>query len=313
MPLPRRHLLGLAITLPAALAAMSAASAAPATTGRVTVNGIDIFYRAAGPVDAPVVLLLHGFPSSSHMFRDLIPLLSEHYRVIAPDYPGFGYSATPDAAQFPYTFAALTDLVDGFTQAMGMDRYALYMQDYGGPVGFRLATAHPERVSAMIVQNAVVNVEGWNPDIVAQLAPFWADRNAETEKPLRTMLAPETTEFQYRQGSTRAERLTPDAWRHDQIALDAPGGTERQLSYFYDYQTNVGEYPRWQEYLSTAKPPLLVVWGQNDPFFTTAGADLFGKLVPDAETHLFDAGHFALETHVDEIAPLIVDFLDRKL
>jgi pimeloyl-ACP methyl ester carboxylesterase len=275
----------------------------------VTVDGLEIFYREAGAADRPVVLLLHGFPSSSHMFRDLIPLLAAKYRVLAPDYPGFGQSAQPSLGSFPYSFAALAALVDGFTRAVGADRYTIYMQDYGGPVGLRLALEHPERVRGLIVQNAVANVEGWNPDIVKNFAPFWQNRTAETEAPLRSFLGAATTKFQYTHGAARAERLSPDAWIHDQAGLDRPGNDAVQLELLYNYRDNVAQYPAWAEYLRAHQPPMLIVWGKNDPFFTAAGVAHFENLLPQAKTHLFDAGHFALETHAPEIGAAMLAFL----
>lgn len=286
------------------------AGAQPVLSRTVTVEGIEIFYREAGPADAPVILLLHGFPSSSHMFRNLIPELATTYRVIAPDYPGFGNSAAPGLAEFPYTFAAMADIIDAFTQAVDAREFVIYMQDYGGPVGFRLAVNHPERVRGIVVQNTVANVEGWNPDVVAQFGPFWQARNAETERPIRALLTPETTQFQYTQGSTRAERLSPDAWIHDQARLDRPGNDVLQLELLWNYQDNVAQYPVWQAYLAKAQPPMLIVWGENDPFFTQAGPEYFKAQVPAAEVHLYDAGHFALETHLDEIAQAMLAFLD---
>lgn len=303
-------------TVPLAAAALLVAGlAAPATAATLSrtamVDGIEIFYREAGPADAPVVLLLHGFPSSSHMYRDLIPKLAEKYRVIAPDYPGFGYSAAPPLGTFPYSFAALAELIDHFTTTVGAKDYVLFMQDYGGPVGFRLAAAHPERVRGLIVQNAVANVEGWNPAVMAQLEPYWQHRDAATEQPFRAMLTPETTRFQYTQGATRPERLSPDAWTVDQAGLDRPGNADIQLQYFHDYQSNVAAYPAWGDYLERAQPPLLIVWGKNDPFFTLAGVDHLKALVPGAEVHLYDAGHFALETDGEEIAAATLAFLAR--
>ncbi len=275
----------------------------------VTVDGLEIFYREAGAADRPVVLLLHGFPSSSHMFRDLIPLLASEYRVLAPDYPGFGQSGQPSLADFRYDFAALADIVDGFTQAVGANRYTIYMQDYGGPVGLRLALRHPERVRGFIVQNAVANVDGWNPDVVSSFAPFWQNRTAETETPLRGFLGAATTKFQYTHGATRAERLSPDAWIHDQAGLDRPGNDLIQLELLHNYRDNVAQYPAWGAYLQKHQPPMLIVWGQNDPFFTAAGVAYFQNLLPHATTHLFDAGHFALETHAPEIAAAARTFL----
>lgn len=299
------------------MATSLAAAPASVATGPVVfsrsvkVRDLDIAYREAGPRDAPVVLLLHGFPSSSHMFRTLIPLLATRYRVIAPDYPGFGASSMPALDAFPYTFAAIADAVDSFTDAVGAKDYVIYMQDYGGPVGFRLALKHPERVKAIIVQNAVANVEGWNPDVVKQFAPFWQARSSETEKPVRAMLTPEVTRFQYTHGATRPDRLSPDAWVHDQAGLDRPGNADLQVELLFNYQDNVAQYPKWKEYLSSRKPPMLIVWGKNDPFFRTEGVDYLKSLVPGTEVHLYDAGHFALETHVEEIADASLAFLAR--
>lgn len=281
----------------------------PVTYRTVEVDGVDIFVREAGAKDAPVVLLLHGFPSSSHMFRDLIPQLAGSARVIAPDYPGFGYSAAPDAGEFEYDFARVAALIDGLTQKLGADRYVIYMQDFGGPVGMRLALSHPERVEGIVVQNATFHAQGWNPEIVGQFAPFWQNRNAETEAPLRGFLAAETTRWQYVQGSARAERLSPDAWAHDQAGLDRPGNQAVMLEYLFNYQDNVGQYPEWQAWLGEAKPPALIVWGKNDPFFTLGGVEALNALLPNAEVHLYDAGHFALETHGTEIAAEIREFL----
>ena len=277
-----------------------------------TVRGLDIFFRDAGPADAPAIVLLHGFPSSSHMFRNLIPLLAGRFRVIAPDYPGFGFSSAPAPDAFAYSFDALADVVEGLLDQLGVRRYALYMQDYGGPVGFRLALRHPERVTGLVVQNAVVNLEGWQPGPPAAFAPFWTARNAETETPVRGFLAAETTRFQYEHGAgDRLGRVSPDTWRHGQSGRDRPGNDAIQLERLYRYQDNVGAYPAWQDYLKAQQPPVLVVWGDNDPFFTLAGRDLFRTLVPSAEVHGYDAGHFALETHAGEIGAAVAAFLSR--
>lgn len=279
----------------------------------VTVNGLTIAYREAGPADAPAVLLLHGFPSSSHMYRDLIPLLAGRYRVLAPDYPGFGASSAPAPDAFPYSFASLAEVIEGFTQAVGAADYTLFMQDYGGPVGLRLALRLPERVRGLIFQNAVANVEGWNPDVVAQIAPFWETRTAETEAPVRNLLTADTTRFQYLHGASQPERVAPESYIVDQAGLDRPGNDAIQLELLHAYQDNVALYPAFAEYLRARRPPTLVVWGKNDPFFTLAGVDHVKACIPEAEVHLFEAGHFALETHVDEIAAATLAFLDRTL
>jgi len=302
------------------LSANAAAAAAPDPASwadqqvrykTVALDGIEIFYREAGAADRPVVLLLHGFPSSSHMFRNLIPQLSASYRVIAPDYPGFGQSSQPTLGAFRYDFATMADLVDRFTQAVGAKSYAIYMQDYGGPVGFRLALKHPERVRGFIVQNAVASVESWNPDVVKDIAPFWQARSAATEAPVRALLAAATTKFQYTHGATRSDRLSPDAWIHDQAGLDRPGNDLVQLEMLYNYRDNVAQYPAWRDYLATNQPPMLIVWGKNDPFFREAGIAYFKSLLPKAEIHRFDAGHFALETHAPEIAARMRAFLGK--
>jgi len=279
---------------------------------RAAVGGLDIFYRDAGPADAPVIVLLHGFPSSSHMFRDLIPALADRYRVIAPDYPGFGYSSAPAPEDFAYSFDALADVVETLLTDLGVNRYVLYMQDFGGPVGFRIAARHPERVTGLIVQNAVANLEGFAASAAGTFGPYWGDRNAETEKPVRGFLTAETTRFQYEHGSSaRADHVSPDAWHHDQWLLDRPGNDRIQLELLYRYQDNVGAYPQWQAYLRAYQPNILVTWGDNDPFFTAAGRDLFKALVPATEVQSYDAGHFALETHGPEITAAIRAFLAR--
>lgn len=314
----RRNLLvgGTILAAATALPSLPAAAAAPASRAdqqvrykTVTIDGIEIFYREAGAADRPVVLLLHGFPSSSHMFRNLIPLLAAQYRVLAPDYPGFGQSAQPSLTAFPYSFAAMADLVDRFTQTVGAQRYTIYMQDYGGPVGLRLAVKHPERVRGFIVQNAVASVESWNPDVVKNFAPFWQNRTPETQAPLRSFLAAATTKFQYTHGATRANRLSPDAWVHDQAGLDRPGNDAVQLEMLFNYRDNVAQYPVWRDYLQKNQPPMLIAWGKNDPFFAPAGITYFKSLLPKAQTHLFEAGHFALETHAPEIGALALRFL----
>jgi pimeloyl-ACP methyl ester carboxylesterase len=275
----------------------------------VKIRDIEIHYREAGPANAPVVLLLHGFPSSSHMFRDLIPQISDKYHVFAPDYPGFGYSAQPALTAFDYSFDALATIIDEFTQKVGAANYVLYMQDFGGPVGFRLAIKHPDRINGLIIQNATIHGEGWNPDVVKQFAPFWKSRNAETEKPIRAFLKPETTKWQYVQGSTRPERLNPDAWTLDQVGLDRPGNDAVQIQYLWNYQDNVAQYPVWQNYLKAQQPPTLIVWGKGDPFFTLAGVDALKTLLPKATVNIYDAGHFALETHAEEIGGAVRAFL----
>lgn len=276
------------------------------------VAGLDIFYREAGPDGAPTILMLHGFPTSSHMYRDLIPLLARDYRVIAPDYPGYGYSESPPHTAFPYSFERLTDVIEELTAALGLRRYVLLVQDFGGPVGFRLAARHPDRVLALLVQNAVAHEEGLS-DGFAPARAYWADRNPETEAAMRTLLTPETTRFQYLHGARDPNRISPDSWTHAQAILDRPGNAEIQLELLYDYRSNLAQYPRWQAYFRTHQPPTLIVWGRNDPFFTLAGAEAYRRDLPAAELHVLEGGHFVIEEHAPTVAALIADFLARTL
>jgi len=295
----------------AALAAQAAVAGEEVAYKIVAVDGLDIFYREAGPANAPTVLLLHGFPSSSHMFRNLIPDLAAQYHVIAPDYPGFGYSSAPAVSQFDYSFAKLADVIEGFTEKLGLTSYVLYMQDYGGPVGIRLAIKHPERVRAIVVQNAVVSIEGWDPVNTAPLQAYWKERNAETEKPVHDIITAEGTRWQYVTGEPRADLVSPDSWTSDQRGLDRPGNDRIQLELLYQYRDNVANYPKWQQFLTELQPPMLITWGKNDPVFTVAGMEKFKALVPNAEVHVLDGGHFALEAHEPEIVAAMLDFLAR--
>ncbi len=278
----------------------------------IAVDGLNMFYREAGDPKAPAVLLLHGFPTSSHMFRALIPALAERYHVIAPDLPGFGYSDAPDRTEFKYTFDRLAEVIERFIDAAELRRYAIYVFDYGAPVGFRLALRHPERITAIITQNGNAYreglSEGWNP-----IQAYWKDPSPQNRAALRAFLTPETTRWQYTHGEPHPERLSPDAWTLDAALLARPGNDEIQLDLFGDYQSNVALYPKFQEYFRTRRPPLLAVWGKNDPFFLPPGAHAFKRDIADAEIHLLDAGHFALESQAAEIARLIDDFLARKL
>ncbi len=283
-----------------------------ATHHRTTeVDGVEIFYREAGPAGAPVVVLLHGFPTSSHMYRNLIPALADRYHVIAPDYPGFGLSAMPDRADFEYSFATYADLVDGLLGQLAATSYALYVMDYGGPVGFRLALKHPERVTALVVQNGNAYEEGlpsfWDP-----LKAYWANGSAERRDALRAQMSLESTKFQYINGVKDVSRIDPANWIYDQALLDRPGNVEIQLDLFYDYRTNVALYPRFQQFFRQYQPPTLIVWGANDIIFPAAGAKAFMRDLPNAELHLLDTGHFAFEDKGDEIVPLMRAFLDRR-
>lgn len=322
---PFRHALVGALLLstvaagvPASVVACPPGAAAQTATPPVihyrttTIDGVDIFYREAGPRDAPVVLLLHGFPTSSHMFRRLIPALADRYHVIAPDYPGFGESAAPDHTQFKYGFGHYADLVDGLMGQLGATRYAMYLMDYGAPVGYRLALKHPERVSALIVQNGNAYEEGlkafWDP-----IKAYWADGSAEHRKAIEGLVAPETTKFQYVDGVSDVSRIDPDNWGHDQALLDRPGNKDIQLDLFLDYGTNVPLYPQFQAFFRKYQPPTIIVWGKNDKIFPADGATPYLRDLPKAEMHLLDTGHFLLEDQFDVAEPLIHGFLDRTL
>ena len=271
------------------------------------VDGINIFYREAGSPTSPAVLLLHGFPSSSHMFRGLIPLLAQHFHVIAPDLPGFGFSDAPSRAHFAYTFDHLTDVMERFTQAIGLARYALYIFDYGAPVGLRLALRHPERITAIVTQNGNAYEEGlsagWNP-----IQRYWAEPTQENRNALKTFLSPDATKWQYTHG-TDESHIAPESYTLDSALLARPGNEDIQLDLFLDYGNNVTLYPRFQQYFREHQPPLLAVWGKEDPFFLPAGAHAFMRDNPNARVVFFDTGHFALETHGEEIGAKIVEFL----
>ena len=277
-----------------------------------TVDGNSIFYREAGPKTAPTILLLHGFPTSSHMFRNLIPALADRYHVVAPDLPGFGFTHTPSRDQFRYTFEGLANVIGKFTEAIGLDRFAIYIFDYGAPVGLRLALAHPERITAIISQNGNAYVEGlsqgWNP-----IQKYWAEPTVENRAALREFLKPESTKGQYLYGVADETLVAPETYELDSALMARSGNDEIQLDLFLDYASNVALYPRFQEYFRRKQPPLLAVWGKNDPFFIPPGADAFKKDIPAAEVHFFETGHFALETHHHEIAQAIREFLGRKL
>jgi pimeloyl-ACP methyl ester carboxylesterase len=276
------------------------------------VDGVEIFYREAGKPGDPAVLLLHGFPTSSHMFRRLLPeLAAAGRRVIAPDLPGFGFSAAPERAIFSYTFDHLAKVIGRFTELVGLDRFAIYMFDYGAPVGFRLALSHPERVTAIITQNGNAYVEGVSPAL-SPMASYWSEPTKANRDALRGFLAAETTRWQYMEGAHDPALVAPETYTLDQARLDRAGVDEIQLDLFRDYETNVALYPAIQAYLRAHRPPLLAAWGRKDPFFLPAGAEAFARDLPDAEIHFVDAGHFALETRFDEIAALVRDFLDRR-
>ena len=294
------------------------AAATPVSSARIAyrtakVDGLNVFYREAGPKNAPAIVLLHGFPASSHMFRDLIPLLAARYRVIAPDYPGFGFSDAPPVKEFTYNFDHLAEVVDRFLVQVGIDKYSIYIQDYGAPIGFRLAVAHPERIQAIISQNGNAYDDGLSSFWAENLKPFWENRDAASEAKIRQMLTLDVTKYQYLAGARDAEHISPDGYTLDQLLLDRPGNADIQVELFYDYRKNLTLYPEWHEYLRTAQPPLLAVWGKNDPIFLPAGAEAFLHDDPRAEVHLLDTGHFALEEESGQIAAYIVEFLDRNI
>jgi len=274
------------------------------------VDGLKIFYREAGAADAPTLLLLHGFPSAGHMFRDLIPLLADRFHLIAPDLPGFGQSDMPARSSFTYSFDRVASVIDRFTEVIGLKRFAIYVFDYGAPTGFRIAAKHPERIAAIISQNGNAYEEGlsegWNP-----IRAYWREPTPANREALRGFLAPEATLWQYTHGVADTATVSPDGYCLDNFYLSRPGADEIQLDLFGDYQSNVALYPVFQQYFRTHKPPFLAVWGRNDPFFLPPGAEAFKRDMPDAVVRFFDTGHFALETHAAEIAEAIRAFLTR--
>ena len=280
---------------------------------RIDADGVRVFYRSAGDPTAPVVLLLHGFPTSSFMFRELIPRLATQYRVIAPDLPGFGFTEVPTGRHYAYSFGGLALTIDAFTQALDLNRYALYVFDYGAPTGFRLAMAHPERVTAIVSQNGNAYEAGladaWNP-----IRQYWAAPTREHRETIRnTVLTLDGTRWQYTHGVANPERIAPESYTLDAALMERPGNKEIQLDLFLDYASNVKMYPAFQEYFRQSQPPFLAVWGKNDPFFLPAGAEAFRKDIPSATIQFLDTGHFALETHVAEISDAMIDFLGRRI
>jgi len=290
-------------------------STAPVVRYRTAeVNGLDVFYREAGRSDAPAILLLHGFPTSSHMFRNLIPTLAKEYHVVAPDYPGFGQSAMPPRDGFAYTFDALSDVIEKFADRIGLTRFAMYMQDYGAPVGYRLAERHPDRVTALVVQNGNAYDEGIANDFWIPIKAYWKDpTNKEKRDALRGFLQLEATKWQYTHGVKNVESISPDGWTHDQYLLDRKGNDEIQLDLFLSYGSNPPLYPRWQEYFRTHQPAVLIVWGKNDQIFPAAGAETYKRDLKTLEYNLLDTGHSALEEEGDTIARLMRDFLGRHV
>ncbi len=305
-----------ALTLTISLAVsltVNAAESSQVFYRTVKIDDLEIFYREAGPKDAPTVLLLHGFPTSSHMFRDLIPALSDKYHVIAPDYPGFGYSSAPSVKEFDYTFDNLANVIEKFTEKIGLKKYSPYVMDYGAPVGYRLAVKHPERVQALIVQNGNAYEEGIDNDFWKPVKAYWKDRRQEKADKLRSLFTLDATKWQYSNGVRNVETISPDTWGHVQPLLDRPGNQEIQLALLYSYGSNPPLYPQWQEYLREHQPPTLIVWGKNDAIFPAAGAYPYKRDLKNLEFHLFDTGHFALEEDGAEIARLIREFLGKQL
>ena len=280
----------------------------------VSIDGLDIFYREAGSRDNPTILLLHGFPTSSHMFRNLIPRLAAGgYHVVAPDYPGYGQSSMPKVTEFDYTFDNLSNVIEKFASELGLKKYSLYLQDIGAPIGFRLAAKYPERVQALIIQNGNAYEEGissefWNPS-----KEFWRERSEKTESPIRKFLTIDGTKWQYMQGARNPKSISPDAWTLDQAYLDRKGNQEISLQLIYDYRTNPPLYPEWQAYFRKYQPPTLIVWGKNDPIFPASAAEPYKRDLKNLEFHLLDTGHFALEEDSDLIAGYINNFLDKQV
>jgi len=301
----------------------------------VTIEDVEIFYREAGNPDHPTLLLLHGFPTSSHMFRNLIPALADEFHLVAPDYPGYGFSSMPSVDEFDYSFDNIARIIEKFTDEIGLDHYSLYLMDYGAPIGFRIATSRPERVDTLIVQNGNAYIEGIDNDFWEPIRAYWKDRNAidqglnndfwknvkaaynkevmSNDEALRFLLTLGATKWQYTNGMPNVEAVSPDNWGHVQPLLDREGNQEIQLQMFYSYGSNPPLYPAWQEYLREHQPPTLIVWGKNDEIFPAAGAEPYKRDLTDLEYHLIDTGHFALETHGQEIADLMRDFLNHKV
>jgi pimeloyl-ACP methyl ester carboxylesterase len=311
-----------ALALVAAIHIGTAAEAREAATARAVtadvsyrtmdIDGVEVFYREAGQANAPAIVLLHGFPTSSNMFRNLIPVLAQRYRVIAPDYPGFGHSAVPPRDRFEYSFEHFAQTTDTLLTRLRVEKYALYVMDYGAPVGYRLALAHPERVTALVVQNGNAYPEGlkefWNP-----IKAYWASGSAADREALKVATTLASTRGQYLDGVRDPSRVDPTTWVLDQALLDRPGNVDIQLDLFYDYRTNVALYPQFHAFFRERQPPTLIVWGRNDVIFPADGARAYLRDLPNAELHLFDTGHFALEDKGDEIAGLMLDFLDKHL
>lgn len=294
----------------ATLTTVSAVSAPRVSFRAAKADGVDVFYREAGPADAPAILLLHGFPTSSHMFRELIPRLARKYHVIAPDLPGFGFTVVPDERKYAYKFDSIAKTIQAFTEAINLKRYAIYVFDYGAPTGFRLALAYPERVTAIVSQNGNAYLEGlgdaWDP-----IKQYWKEPTKEHRDALRPFLELDATKWQYTHGAPADRPVDPAAYTLDAALMQRPGNAEIQLDLFLDYASNLALYPAFQQYFRTSQPPTLAIWGRHDPFFIPPGAEAYKKDNPNAVVRMLDAGHFALETHVEEIAEAIDQLLER--
>ncbi|SDR80724.1 alpha/beta fold hydrolase [Bradyrhizobium canariense] len=299
------------ITVGSAGAQQLSSTSATTTYHTLQVDGLNLFYREAGPKDAPTLLLLHGFPSSSRMFETLIPLLADRYHLVAPDYPGFGLSDAPPPSQYAYTFDHIASTVDHFTEALGLKSYSLFLQDYGGPVGFRIATAHPDRVKAIVIQNAVASEDGLGQAWDERKA-YWRDREANEQKVISNFLSLATTKLRHVGTSPNVDRYDPSSWNDEFAHLSQARQRRIQADLFFDYQTNVASYPKWQAWMREHQPPMLVVWGKYDPSFAVGGAAAYQRDVPKAEVHILDAGHFALDEKLDDIASLMRAFLGRQ-
>lgn len=301
------------------LTAMTVSAATPSGETAVSyhtanIDGVKVFYREAGSKNAPTVLLLHGFPTSSHMFRNLIPKLADKYHVVAPDYPGYGQSDQPPMDKFAYSFDNLAKVVDKLTEQLGLNKYAIYVQDYGAPIGYRLAATHPDRITAIIVQNGNAYDEGIDNAFWAPLKKYWKDKSEANGANLRPLFELDATKWQYSEGFRNpSQNVSPDAWMIDQAYMDRPGNKDIQLEMFYSYGTNPPHYPEWQAYFRKYQPPMLIVWGKNDKIFPAEGATPYKRDLPKAELHLLDTGHFALEEDGDQIATLMRDFLNRNI
>ena len=279
----------------------------------IKIDNVDIFYREAGPKNAPAVLLLHGFPTSSHMFRNLIPMLAKQYHVIAPDYPGYGHSSNPAVTDFEYSFDNLASVVEKFIDAIKLEKFSMYVMDYGAPIGFRIASKNPDRIQSLIIQNGNAYEEGLDNDFWKPFRPYWKEKTEANSAPLKPLFELDATKWQYHTGVRNVESISPDGWLHDQVGMDRPGNKEIQLELFYSYGTNAPLYPSWQKYFRDHQPPTLIVWGKNDQIFPAAGAEPYKRDLKNLEFHLFDTGHFALEEDGAEIGNLILKFLERTV